>query len=64
MSTPAEPEFTVEQIEQAISWAIRDREFDVVPSLLKLLAVRAPDHAQVIYDAIVHGTYTVKVPIR
>lgn len=64
MTAPAAAEFTVAQIEQGIAMAIRDHEFDIVVSLLKLLAVRAPAHAQVIYDAIVHGTYTVTVPIR
>jgi hypothetical protein len=64
MNAAAEPEFTPAQIEHGIAHAIRDREFEVVPALLKLLAVQAPDRAQVIYDAIVHGRYTITIPIR
>lgn len=45
-------DFTPDQIEGAIAEAIRDRDFPAVVSLLKLLAVRAPDRAQAVLDTI------------
>ncbi len=49
------PEFTPGQIEASIARAIRQREFEVVPSLIKLLAVQAPDRAQAVLDTLDAG---------
>lgn len=46
---------TAEQIEQGIANAIGDREFGVVPSLIKLLAVKDPHRAQAVLDTLEIG---------
>jgi hypothetical protein len=56
-------EFTPDQIEHGIARAVQDREFDVIPGLVKLLAVQAPDRAQRVLDAL-QGRYTVTVDLR
>jgi len=45
-------EFTTEQILAGISHAIRERDFEVVPSLVKLLAAQDPRAAQGVLDAV------------
>jgi hypothetical protein len=40
------PEFTDNQILEAINQAIRDRELGVIPGLVKTLALQAPDKAK------------------
>lgn len=45
-------EFTSDQITETIAGAIRDREFEVVPGLIRLLAVQDPDRAQEVLDTI------------
>lgn len=52
----AEPrKYTDEQILEAINQAIRDRELDVIPSLLKVLALQAPEKAQAAMDLMKAG---------
>ena len=53
-------EFTPDQIEEAIARAVEEREFDVIPGLVKLLAVQSPDRAQQALDAL-QGRYTVNL---
>jgi hypothetical protein len=48
-------EFTPDQIVQGINCAITDREFAVIPSLIKLLAVQDPHLAQGVLDNIEMG---------
>lgn len=48
-------EYTADQIAAAIETALRDREVQVVPSLLKMLAVRDPQRAQAMLDTITMG---------
>lgn len=48
-------EFTPDQIVDGITHAIREREFDVVPSLIKLLAVQDPRRAQAVLNSIEVG---------
>lgn len=45
-------EFTSDQISETIATAIRDREFEVVPGLIRLLAVQDPGRAQEVLDTI------------
>ena len=54
MTTTAH-EFTPDQIEASIARAIHDRELAVVPSLIRLLAVQAPDRARLIMDTMKVG---------
>ena len=51
-------EFTPDQIEDAIAQAVRDREFSVIPSLVRLLAAQSPERAQRALDAL-QGRYAV-----
>lgn len=44
--------FTVEQIEASIGTALKENNQAAAVSLLKVLAVRAPDRAQAIMNAI------------
>jgi hypothetical protein len=53
-----EHEFTPDQIEEGIAHAVRDREFTVIPGLVRLLAVQSPERAQRVLDAL-QGRYTV-----
>jgi hypothetical protein len=48
----AEPEFTSDQIEHGIACAVEERNFDVIPALVKLLAIQDPARAQTVYDAL------------
>jgi hypothetical protein len=45
-------EFTADQITESIANAIRDREFEVVVGLIRLLALQDPDRAQLILDTV------------
>lgn len=54
MSQPSH-EFTVEQIEGAIAAALEEHDFKMVVALIKVLAIQAPDHAQVILDSVQLG---------
>lgn len=45
-------ELTSSQIEQGIFIALRERDLQVIPSLLRLLAVQDPSRAQSILDGI------------
>lgn len=45
-------EFTSDQITETIAIAIRDREFEVVPGLIRLLALQDPGRAQLILDTV------------
>lgn len=61
MTDPAaapEHEFTPDQIEETIAHAVRERDFAVIPGLVKLLAVQSPERAQRALDAL-QGRYTV-----
>jgi len=49
--TGVQPEFTPDQIMEGIASALRERRLDVIPGLLKLLAVQDPDRAQSVLDA-------------
>lgn len=44
--------FTPDQIVDGITQAIHDRELEVVPSLIKLLATQDPQRAQDVLDTI------------
>lgn len=44
-------EYTADQIEQGIASAIKAHDFPAVVSLLKMLAVRDPRRAEVVYEA-------------
>lgn len=48
----AQREFTSEQILDAIAQAIRDRELEVVPGLVQLLALQDPAAAQAVLDTV------------
>lgn len=55
-------EFTPAQIEAGIAHALDDREFDLIPSLIKLLALQDPHRAQEVLDALT-GQVTIKVQV-
>lgn len=55
MSSPV-AEFTAAQIEHAIATAIKERNFPMVIDLLKLLALKDPERARVVYDVLVIAT--------
>lgn len=57
------PEFTDEQIGEAIADAIKEHRFEMVASLLKLLALQNPQQAGDIYGAIVNRELTVRIPL-
>lgn len=44
----SEHEFTPDQIEHGIACAVRERNFDVIPSLVQLLAIQDPTRAQTV----------------
>jgi len=44
-------EYTAEQITQGIAGAIKARDFPAVVALLKMLAVRDPRQAEVVYES-------------
>ena len=48
----SEPEFTAEQITEAIAVAIKAQAFKVVPGLIRLLALQDPHQAQIVYDSL------------
>jgi hypothetical protein len=48
----SEPEFTTEQIQQAIAKAISERNYDAAIALVKLLAVQDPQAAQSVVDVV------------
>ncbi|HJR04379.1 MAG TPA: hypothetical protein VKA83_22245 [Methylomirabilota bacterium] len=50
--TSTKTEFSLEEIESGIASALREDRNDIAVSLLKMLAVRAPDRAQIVLDAI------------
>lgn len=56
----AEHEFTPDQIEHGIVCAVSERNFEVIPSLVKLLAIQDPTRAQRALDAL-HGRITIEV---
>lgn len=58
-----EHEFTPDQIEEAIAHAVREREFSIIPSLVRLLAVQSPERARLVLEAL-HGRYTVDLSSR
>lgn len=43
-------EFTSDQITETIATAIRERDLDVVPGLIRLLALQDPGRAQEVLD--------------
>lgn len=45
-------EFTSDQITESIANAIRDRDLEVVPGLIRLLALQDPGRAQLILDTV------------
>jgi hypothetical protein len=45
-------EFTSDQITETIAHAIRERDFEVVPGLIRLLAVQDPGRAQDVLDTV------------
>lgn len=45
-------EFTSDQITETIANAIRDRDLEVVPGLIRLLAIQDPGRAQEVLDTI------------
>lgn len=45
-------EFTPDEIEAGIVRAIHDRELEIVPSLIKLLALQDPARAQAVLDTV------------
>ena len=49
------PEFTSAQILDGINHAIKARDFEVIPSLLRLLAVQDPHAAQAVLDTVSLG---------
>lgn len=53
-------EYTPDQITETIANAIRDREFDVVPGLIRLLALQDPGRAQEVLDTIQAGQIIAK----
>lgn len=44
------PEFTPDQIEHGIACAVKERNFEVIPGLVKLLAVQDPERARRVLD--------------
>lgn len=64
MSVTPQPEheFTPDQIEQGIAQAVQDREFDVIPGLIKLLAAQDPRRAQEALNAL-HGRVKLEVQL-
>lgn len=58
-----EHEFTPDQIEETIAHAVRERDFDIIPSLVNLLAVQSPERARRALDAL-QGRYTVDLSPR
>ncbi|WP_432846008.1 hypothetical protein ACQPXB_36045 [Amycolatopsis sp. CA-161197] len=56
----AEREFTPDQIEHGIACAVKERNFEVIPSLVELLAIQDPRRAQTVLDAL-HGRITIEV---
>lgn len=48
----ARHEFTSEQIQDTIAEAIRRRDLDVVPGLVRLLAIQDPAAAQAVLDSV------------
>jgi hypothetical protein len=55
--------FTDDEILTGMSKAIEAHDMPAVVSLLRVLAVQAPDKAQQIYDAVVNGKITIEIPI-
>ena len=51
MSDP-EYSFTADEIEAGIGAAVRERNFDVIPGLVKLLALQDPARAHAALDAL------------
>jgi hypothetical protein len=45
-------EFTSDEITETIANAIREHDFEVVPGLIRLLAVQDPGRAQLILDTV------------
>ncbi|MEV6897480.1 hypothetical protein [Amycolatopsis sp. NPDC051372] len=58
----ADQEFTPDQIEHGIACAVSERNFDVIPSLVKLLAIQDPSRAQKVLDAL-RGRVTLHLAI-
>lgn len=56
-------DFTDDQILEAVSRAIKAHDMPAVASLIRALALQAPDKAQAIYDAVVHRKVTIEVPL-
>jgi len=53
------PDFTAEQITAGIAEAVKARDFPAVVSLLKMLALKDPAQAEVVYQsmlAVLEGT--------
>jgi len=53
-------EFTSDQITETIATAIRERDFEVVPGLVRLLALQDPNRAQEVLDTIQAGQIIAK----
>lgn len=49
---PQQAEFSADQIMDGIVLALRDRKLDLIPSLLRLLAVQDPVYARQVLDAL------------
>jgi hypothetical protein len=49
--TAPRTDFTPDEIVAGIAQAVADREFGVIPGLVKMLAVKDPDRAQAVLDA-------------
>ncbi|WP_020658368.1 hypothetical protein [Amycolatopsis benzoatilytica] len=58
----ADHEFTPDQIEHGIACAVRERNLDVIPGLVQLLAVQDPARAQTVLDAL-RGKATITVDL-
>lgn len=52
---PEHRRFTTDEIEAGIAGAIAAGDFEVVPGLIQLLAVRNPERAQTVLDTIELG---------
>lgn len=50
MSAPR-TDFTPDEILAGIEKALTDREFEVIPGLIKMLAAKDPERAQTVLDA-------------
>lgn len=48
----SEPEFTDDQIIEGIRMAIAERDFEMVPNLIRVLALQAPKKAELIMAAL------------